>query len=330
MSLILDALKKLDREKAFIRKITANLADEILKTDPVRPPKKIPLYLAGGFLTVCLTSALTYVVMMNLGFLTRTEPPAVINPIQTIPQVESLPPAPEPAKKAQEEPAPLSAKDQSYAESKKLLDPEARPIRKPPTPPTRKQSDQIPDSVAPLQESWRIAKDGLPLLSSKGRTMAESGTPSKADSSPAPKPTLPKETSQRVDTPPPTPEPTREAQEKTPAPPAKAQDFAATRKTSPASVEKKGGQNVSPEGADAGSSAAKRAEENRLTQSGASPSALRLTGIVWSEDPSGRCAVINGAILTEGAEIQGIKVVEILPNRVRFLDRGRPFEIQLF
>jgi hypothetical protein len=40
--------------------------------------------------------------------------------------------------------------------------------------------------------------------------------------------------------------------------------------------------------------------------------------------------VINGAILTEGAEIQGMKIVEILPNRVRFMDHGRPFEIQLF
>jgi general secretion pathway protein B len=57
---------------------------------------------------------------------------------------------------------------------------------------------------------------------------------------------------------------------------------------------------------------------------------LRLTGIVWSQDPSARCAVINGAIINEGAVIQGSKVVEILPNRVRLIQDGRPFEIQLF
>ena len=49
MSLILDALKKLDREKAFIRKVTANIADEILKPDPVRPRKKIPALFCRRF-----------------------------------------------------------------------------------------------------------------------------------------------------------------------------------------------------------------------------------------------------------------------------------------
>ena len=327
MSLILDALKKLDREKAFIRKVTANIADEILKADPARPRKKFPLYFAGGLLTVCLTAALTYVVIMNLGFLPRTEPPAAINPIQTIPQSESLPPALEPVKEAQEGTTPLSPKSQRFGESKKLPDPEARPIGRPPT---GKQSDQRLDSAAPLQESGRIAKESFPLLSSKGQSMTESGKPSETVSTPAPKKTPPKETNQRIESPPPTPEPAREAQENILVPPAKAQDFAESRKPSPSPVEKKAGQNVSPEGADAGSAVTKKAEENRLTQSGTPPSPLRLTGIVWSEDPSGRYAVINGAILTEGAEIQGIKVVEILPNRVRLLDRGRPFEIQLF
>jgi hypothetical protein len=84
------------------------------------------------------------------------------------------------------------------------------------------------------------------------------------------------------------------------------------------------------EGAGTGPAEAKEAAENRSENAGAAPSDLRLTGIVWSEDPSGRCAVINGAILTEGAEIQGVKVVEILPNRVRLREHGRVFEIQLF
>jgi Type II secretion system protein B len=48
----------------------------------------------------------------------------------------------------------------------------------------------------------------------------------------------------------------------------------------------------------------------------ASP-ALKLSGIIWHEAPSERCAVINGIIANEGSFIEGAKVVEILPNRVR-------------
>ena len=273
MSLILDALKKLDREKAFIRKVTANIADEILKTDPVRPRKKFPRYFAGGLLTVCVTAALTYVVTVNLGFLSKTAPPASPSPPGIDRHVESPPPSQEPARETQEGIFPPSPKGQKFAESKK---------------------------------------------------------PSGTDSSPAPKPRVAKQADQRVEIPPPPQEPAREAQEKIPAPSPKDPDFAESRRSSPLPVEKKAGQNIDPERAGAGSADAKKAAENRLGKSGTPPSELRLTGIVWSEDPSGRCAVINGAILTEGTEIQGIKVVEILPNRVRFMDHGRPFEIQLF
>ncbi|RPJ41053.1 MAG: hypothetical protein EHM27_06885 [Deltaproteobacteria bacterium] len=273
MSLILDALKKLDREKAFIRKVTANIADEILKSDPVRPRKKIPLYFAGGLLTVCATAALTYVVTVNLGFLAKTAPPASTSPPGIDRHIESPPPPQEPTRGAQEGILPPLPKGQGFAESKK---------------------------------------------------------PSGTDSSPAPKSGFPKQADPRVEIPPSSGEPAREAPEKIPAPSAKDPNFAESRKSSPLPVEKKAGQNIGTEGAGAGSADAKKAAENRLSQSGTSPSALRLTGIVWSEDPSGRYAVINGAILTEGAEIQGIKVVEILPSRVRFMDHGRPFEIQLF
>jgi general secretion pathway protein B len=86
---------------------------------------------------------------------------------------------------------------------------------------------------------------------------------------------------------------------------------------------------LSAVGTETAPSAGKAAESGPARSAGSAP-ALRLTGIVWSEDPAGRYAVVNGAIISEGAEIQGIKVVEILPNRVRLLDRGRPFELQLF
>ena len=327
MSLILDALKKLDREKAFIRKVTANIADEILKADPVRPRKKFPLYFAGGLLTVCVTAALTYVVTVNLGFLEKTAPPASPNPPGISRHVESPPPSQESAREAQEGIPPPPPKGQDFAESKKPADTDAIPV---PQPNIANQPGQRVESTTLLREPMRVEQDRIPPPSSKGQRLAESKKPSGTDSSPTAKPSFPKQADQRVEIPPPSREPVREAQEKIPAPSAKDQDFSESRKSSPLPVEKKAGQNIGTEGAGAGSADAKKAAENNLSKSSTPPSALRLTGIVWSEDPSGRCAVINGAILTEGAEIQGIKVVEILPNRVRFTDHGRPFEIQLF
>jgi type II secretory pathway component PulC len=60
----------------------------------------------------------------------------------------------------------------------------------------------------------------------------------------------------------------------------------------------------------------------------AAPS-IRISGIVWSEEPSRRLAVINGIALTEGALIEEVQVLEIYPTRVRFSHQGRPFEIHL-
>jgi hypothetical protein len=327
MSLILDALKKLDREKAFIRKVTANIADEILKSDPVRPRKKPPLYIAGGLLTVCATAALTYVVTMNLGFLVKTAPPASTSPPGIDRHVESPPPSQEPAREAQEAILPPPPKGQNFSEIRKPSDTDAIPIRKPRT---ANQPGQRVESATPLQEPVRVEPDRIPPLSSKGQRLAESKKPSGTDSSPTAKPNFPNQADPRVEVPPPSREPAREAQEKIPAPSPKDPDFAESRRSAPLPVERKAGQNIGAEGAGGGSADAKKDAENRLSKSATSPSALKLTGIVWSKDPSGRYAVINGAILTEGTEIQGMKIVEILPNRVRFMDHGRPFEIQLF
>jgi type II secretory pathway component PulC len=61
-----------------------------------------------------------------------------------------------------------------------------------------------------------------------------------------------------------------------------------------------------------------------------SPPRLKISGIVWHEDPAKRRAVINGTFTSEGSVIEGLKVVEILPTRVRFLHQGRPFEMSIF
>ncbi len=56
---------------------------------------------------------------------------------------------------------------------------------------------------------------------------------------------------------------------------------------------------------------------------------MKLSGIVWQEEPGERRAMINGHIATEGSMVEGVKVVEIHPTRVRFSHNGRSFEITL-
>jgi len=55
--------------------------------------------------------------------------------------------------------------------------------------------------------------------------------------------------------------------------------------------------------------------------------AITVSGIAWQEERHLRRAVINGALVGEGAEILGAKVVEIRENRVRFSRGGEIFEV---
>jgi type II secretory pathway component PulC len=63
--------------------------------------------------------------------------------------------------------------------------------------------------------------------------------------------------------------------------------------------------------------------------SSATPPAMKLSGIVWSSEPSERLAVINSQVVKEGAIIEGVKVVEIGPTKVRLMHNGTPFEISI-
>jgi hypothetical protein len=57
-----------------------------------------------------------------------------------------------------------------------------------------------------------------------------------------------------------------------------------------------------------------------------SPS-LTISAIVWYEEPSKRFAMINGLIVTEGSVVEGMRVEEIYPDRVRFLHQNQHLEI---
>ncbi len=93
--------------------------------------------------------------------------------------------------------------------------------------------------------------------------------------------------------------------------------------------EKKRSGNLIPEESKVAPAKAIKLPEETPGRSTKTPSSLRISGIIWSEEPSKRIAVINGMTLTEGSVIEGVKVVEILPTRVRFSHNDLSFEIHL-
>jgi hypothetical protein len=64
-------------------------------------------------------------------------------------------------------------------------------------------------------------------------------------------------------------------------------------------------------------------------QGGPAPADIKLSGIAWQDARSGRRAVINGFLMREGGVVSGAKISEILPDRVRFTQSGRDFELSL-
>jgi hypothetical protein len=273
MSLILDALKKLDREKAFIRKVTTNIADEILKTDPDRSGKKFWFYFTAVSFTAVAAAGITYGVMAGFGLLSKATPPAPMNPARVSPQVESAPIAREPVQEA--------------------------PVV------TSRVSPKVRDDV-------------------------ESKKPSLQDSSPGASVTAGKQASQQAESVPIAREPRREAQEGVNLAVPKASGNVESKRPSGSPADKKAEPKVAPGETIVPAGNAKTTTQSAVSESESATPSLRLSGIVWSEAPSERYAVINGAIISEGALIQGVKVEEIFPNRVRLSHKGRSFEIRLF
>lgn len=218
MSVILDALRKLDREKSSRRNGTAPIAVEILRPDLSRPGKKIPVYLAAVSLTAMAAAAITYVLVSAPGFLSKSSPPVPV----------SLPP-----------------------------------------------SSQQATPVPPSREPVRDAQGEVSRVSPK------------------------------IETP------------------------TGRKPTETSSGEKKTNRNVISEEANVAPANTKKTVEHTPTGSATTPPSLKISAIVWYEDPSKRFAMINGTITTEGSLIEGVKVVEINPTAVRFLHNGQYFEIPI-
>jgi general secretion pathway protein B len=219
MSLILEALKKLDREKSSRRTGTANIAVEILRPDLPHPGKRIPLYFVAISVTAVAAAAITYAVVTQFGFFSKSSPPASVDALPPRQQVLSAPLSREPIRGARDEISRVPPKVEDHAKSKS-----------PVAPPSEKKES-------------------------------------------------PKVTSEEA-------------------------DVAATDIKKPA----------------------ERTPEGSVT----TPPSLKVSGIIWSEEPSKRFAVINGTVTTEGSIIHGVKVVEIHPTRVLLSHKGQSFEISLF
>ncbi len=259
MSVILDALRKLDREKSSRRRGTANIAAEILRPDLRHPGSRIPIYIVTVAVAAIAAAAITYGVVLKFGFLSKPSPPAT----KTVP-------APS------QQVAPVSP--ESGAPSK--LSPPAAA-----SPPAASQ--QVPPvSIprVPAREPVRGAQDEV------------SKVPPKVQS--------PVESKERIDV-------------KIPV-----------ESKSPATsvVDKKTSQDVTPKEAVA---TPRKTAEPTPHVSATNPASLRVSAIVWYEDPSRRLAMINGIMATEGSSVEGMKVVEINPTSVRLLHDGQYFEISM-
>jgi len=263
MSVILDALKKLDRERLSRRNKPPNIAVEILRADLRHPRKRNALY----FVAISIaTAAITYVALMQFGLLLKPSPPAPVD-----------------------------------------------------SPASNRKASSAPAGVGSLQESSLPAVVNPPSTA-KQASHAPMGSGLSTSSPPAD--VSPPTTSQ-------SPEQVRGSRSETTRAAPRIESDVENKPPSVSVGDRKTSRSpISEEGKGASASTVKL-PESAPVQSAKTPSSLRISGIIWSEEPARRVAVINGMTINEGSMIEGAKVVEILPTRVRFFQNNQSFEIPL-
>ena len=110
------------------------------------------------------------------------------------------------------------------------------------------------------------------------------------------------------------------------APPQSAKQAAS--RTPPLTVEKGTARLEGSKEAKAPQKAADKTAEPARKETAAAPP-LKLSGILWYDNPLQRRAVINGMALPEGSVIEGVRVLEIHPARVRLSHNGRSYDIAM-
>jgi hypothetical protein len=303
MSLILDALKKLDREKKSSRRSeTTRIAVEILRPDLPRPGKRILRYFSAVSLAAIVAAAITYSVMGGLGRQPQSLPPMPVTP--AIPQ-QVAPPT-------------------SQAESM------MKPYPPAPMPPSKPAQRVRP---APPSESGSLTKLSPPPLVSPTAPNQQVTLPLRQAEPPTklspPASVHPPTPAQQVVSPPPS-EQARDARGEISRVPPKTTNLLESNKPPASPIEKKESRPVISGEGKATPKTAKKPAELTPKESGATPPSLKLSGILWHENPSERRAVINSMVLPEGSVIEGVKVLEINPTRVRLSHDGRSFEISMF
>lgn len=265
MSVILDALKKLDREKSPRRKGPANIAVEILRPDLTQPRRRIPVYIVFVGVAAIAAAAVTYGVMSGFKVMSKSSPPAT----KTVP-----------AASQQVAPIPREAKVPSKVSLPAAANPPAA-------------NKQVVPAPAPVKDA----------KAEVGRVPARVQSPAEKKSHADVK--MPAEEKKPADIKLP-------VEGKVPSAPV---------------VDKKQIQDVIvPKEVDA---TPKKTPEPAPSVSAANPASLRVSAIVWYEDPSRRFAMINGIMAREGSSVEGVKVVEINPTSVRLLHNGEYFEISM-
>jgi general secretion pathway protein B len=278
MSLILDALRKLDREKSSRRDRMANIADDILRPDLPRQEKRILRYFAAAALTAVATAAIMYAVRVEFSFWLKSSAPAPVNHQVPSQQIASAPVSREPVPDARETPSRVPPKIQDGTEDKS---PAASGPPAPPATAHEKPLSQQAVSAPISREPVRDARETPSQVPPKIQDRTEDERPVASDP---------------------------------PAPPATAQEKPLSQQAVSAPIASEPVRGPIPSG-----------PETTPT----TPPPIKLSGILWSEDPSARRAVINGMVLSEGAVMEGVKVIEIGPNSVRLSHHGEPFEVSI-
>lgn len=288
MSVILDALKKLDREKSSRRGGAANIATEILRPDPASPGRSLRFYGAAVFLTAVATAAITYGTIVKFGLTPKSLPPAAVSPSAPGPQATPPPPG-------------ISAVSKSLPRA--AVSPAAPVEQAAAPPPTGSVSKPLPPVAADLSAAGPQAAPPPPEVSPGAKSLPPAAV-------------NPSEPSPQVVDPSSSREPAREAQPET--------GQVSPRTQAPAESQK-----VIPEKAGVASPKTTKPAGPAPDRSATGRPLLKITAIVWSEDPSRRFAVVNGVMAYEGTVVDGVKVDQINPTSLRFSDDGRPFEIPI-
>ena len=359
MSLILDALKKLDREKASRRKGMPDLAAEVLRTDPAQPRKRVRMYLLAVSLTALATAGITYAIIVKPGFLPKSPPPSAGIPPAPGKQVASA--SPETGTQAKPS-APVvvipPAPGQKDSPTSPALDSPVKSLppapKTPPAPPKKGEAASVksgapskPSPPAPASSpapGRRVAavfpKSSPPTKPSPGKpssppASAETVPPAPPESGVAAKPSFaapvhPPESRQEISPSPLSPEPARGLQSGAKPELSKVPSKTDSRPPMPSPGDKNEIQKGASRETKVPPGKVSKPGEPVAGSSAADPPPLKISGIVWNEESSNRRAVINGTLLSEGSTIEGVKVVEIFPTKVRFLYQGAYFEKSIF